>query len=88
MIDKLEMFLALAREKHFGRAAEAVGVAQPTLSAAIRQLESQLGAVLVLRGSRYGGLTPEGERALAWARRIVADARSLREDVRAGGLGG
>lgn len=88
MIDKLEMFLALARERHFGRAAEAVGVAQPTLSAAIRQLEGSLGAVLVLRGSRYGGLTPEGERALVWARRIVADARSLREDVRAGGLGG
>jgi DNA-binding transcriptional LysR family regulator len=88
LIDKLEMFLALARERHFGRAAEAVGVAQPTLSAAIRQLEASLGAVLVLRGSRFGGLTPEGERALVWARRMVADARSLREDVRAGGLGG
>ena len=43
MIDKLEMFIALAREQHFGRAAEQLGVTQPTLSAAIRQLEEQLG---------------------------------------------
>jgi DNA-binding transcriptional LysR family regulator len=38
MIDKLESFIALAREKHFGRAAEHLGVTQPTLSAAIKQL--------------------------------------------------
>lgn len=82
MIDKLEMFLALAQARHFGRAAEAVGVAQPTLSAAIRQLEGSLGVVLVRRGSRYGGLTPEGERVLVWARRIVGDARTMREEVR------
>jgi Bacterial regulatory helix-turn-helix protein, lysR family len=55
MIDKLEMFLALAKEQHFGRAAETVGVTQPTLSAAIKHLEEQLGVMLVLRGSRYGG---------------------------------
>ena len=41
MIDKLEMFLALAKEQHFGRAAEVVGVTQPTLSAAIKLLEEQ-----------------------------------------------
>ncbi|WP_291153319.1 LysR family transcriptional regulator, partial [Ensifer sp. SSB1] len=52
MIDKLEMFLVLARERHFGRAAEECGVTQPTLSAAIRQLEGQLGVMLVSRGSR------------------------------------
>jgi DNA-binding transcriptional LysR family regulator len=90
LIDKLEMFLALAREKHFGRAAESVGVAQPTLSAAIRQLEESLGVMLVRRGSRYGGLTPEGERVLGWARRIVGDARAMREELRVarGGLSG
>lgn len=83
MIDKLEMFLALAQARHFGRAAEAVGVTQPTLSAAIRSLEEDLGVMLVLRGSRYGGLTPEGKRVLDWARRIVGDARTMRQELRA-----
>lgn len=83
MIDRLEMFIALAQARHFGRAAEAVGVAQPTLSAAIRQLEGSLGVMLVRRGSRYEGLTPEGERVLVWARRMVADARTMREELRA-----
>jgi len=83
MIDKLEMFIALARERHFGRAAESCGVTQPTLSAAIKQLEDQLGVMLVWRGSRYGGLTPEGARVLERARTIVADARALREEMRA-----
>ncbi len=87
MIDKLEAFIALAREGHFGRAAEAMGVTQPTLSSAIRALEDQLGVQLVFRGSRYQGLTPEGQRALTWARRIVADARSLRDDMRSARTG-
>ena len=73
MIDKLEFLLALAREQHFGRAAEACGVTQPTLSAGIKQLEEQIGVLLVNRGSRFQGFTPEGERVLDWARRIVGD---------------
>ncbi|GAB1581023.1 LysR family transcriptional regulator [Phyllobacterium phragmitis] len=87
MIDKLEFFIALAREGHFGRAAEECGVTQPTLSAAIRQLEDTLGVMLVQRGSRYKGLTPEGQRVLEWARRIVGDARTMREEIRAARLG-
>ncbi len=83
MIDKLEYFIALAREKHFARAAEELGISQPTLSAAIRQLEDSLGVVLVNRGSRFQGLTPEGQRVLEWARRIVGDARTMREEMRA-----
>jgi DNA-binding transcriptional LysR family regulator len=83
MIDKLEFFMALARAEHFGRAAEEIGISQPSLSAAIRQLEEQLGVQLVLRGSRYQGLTPEGQRVLEWARRIVGDTRTLREEMRA-----
>lgn len=83
MLDKLEMFIALSTEEHFGRAAERCGVSQPSLSGAIRQLEAELGVQLVWRGSRYQGLTPEGARALDWARRIVADARTLREEMRA-----
>jgi len=83
MIDKLEFFIALARARHFGRAAEEIGITQPTLSAAIKQLEEQLGVMLVQRGSRFKGLTPEGEQVLAWARRIVGDARTMREEMRA-----
>lgn len=82
MIDKLEMFIALANEGHFGRAAQACGVTQPSLSSAIKQLEDQLGVQLVWRGSRFQGLTPEGQRVLDRARRIVADARALRDEMR------
>ena len=82
MIDKLEMFIALAQAQHFGRAAAALGVTQPTLSAAIKQLEGELGVMLVLRASRYGGLTPEGARVLDWARQIVGDARTMKEELR------
>ena len=83
MIDKLEMFLALARESHFGRAADSLGITQPSLSAGIKQLEAQLGVQLVWRGSRFGGLTPEGQRVLQWARQIVGDTRTMREEMRA-----
>jgi DNA-binding transcriptional LysR family regulator len=87
MIDKLEFFITLAKQQHFGRAAEECGVTQPTLSAAIKQLEDQLGVMLVLRGSRFQGLTPEGAQVLEWARRIVGDARAMREEMRAARYG-
>lgn len=83
MLDKLESFIALARAQHFGRAAEDLGVTQPTLSAAIKQLEGELGVMLVKRGSRFQGLTVEGEQVLAWARRISGDARAMKEEMRA-----
>jgi DNA-binding transcriptional LysR family regulator len=81
MIDKLEFVIALDREKHFGRAAEACAVSQPTLSAGIRQLEEMFGLLLVQRGSRFRGFTPEGERVLEWARRIVSDTRAMHQDM-------
>jgi len=81
LIDKLDFVLALAREKHFGRAADVCGVTQPTLSAGIKQLEQQMGVLLVNRGSRFQGFTPEGQRVLEWARRIVGDARNMREEI-------
>src|SRR5215470_14171884 len=81
MLEKLEFIIALARERHFGHAAEACGVSQPTFSAGIKQLEDQLGVLLVQRGSRFLGFTPEGERVLDWARRIVADSRAMREEI-------
>jgi DNA-binding transcriptional LysR family regulator len=82
MIEKLEYLLALAQEKHFGRAADACGVSQPSLSLGLKQLEEALGVMLVHRGSRFISLTAEGERTLEWARRIVSDARSMRQDIK------
>jgi len=82
MLDKLEAFIALSRAQHFGKAAEELGVTQPTLSAAIKQLEGELGVMLVKRGSRYQGLTGEGEQVLEWARRISGDARAMKEQMR------
>ena len=83
MIDKLELLLALAKERHFGRAAEACGVTQPTMSTGLKQLEEILGVMLVQRGSRFQGFTPEGERTLDWARRIVGDSRAMRQEINA-----
>jgi DNA-binding transcriptional LysR family regulator len=81
LIDKLEFIIALAREKHFGHASEACGVTQPTLSAGVKQLEGQMGVLLVNRGSRFQGFTPEGQRVLEWARRIVGDTRNMRDEI-------
>ncbi len=81
MIDKLEFILYLAQERHFGRAAEAAGVSQPTLSSALKSLEDQLGIVIVERGSRFRGFTPEGERVLDWARKLVGGARTMRQEI-------
>jgi DNA-binding transcriptional LysR family regulator len=81
VIDRLEFLLALAREKHFGKAAETCGVTQPTLSAGVKQLEDSFGVLLVNRGSRFQGFTAEGNRVLDWARRIVGDARAMRQEV-------
>ncbi len=83
MLDKLGFLVALSRERHFGRAARACGVTQPTLSAGLKQLEATLGVLLVHRSGRFGGFTPEGERVLAWASRIVADAGAMRDEMRA-----
>ncbi len=87
MIERLEMFIALAREEHFGKAADECGVTQPTLSANIKQLEEQLGVLLVLRGSRYQGLTPEGRRVLEWARKLVADTWTMKQELKRVGEG-
>ncbi|MBF8187222.1 LysR family transcriptional regulator [Nonomuraea sp. K274] len=90
LLRQLEYLVALARERHFARAAAACHVSQPSLSAAIRKLERELDVPLVRRGRRFAGLTPEGERVLLWAQRILADADALRQDLSKmrGGLSG
>jgi DNA-binding transcriptional LysR family regulator len=77
----LEYIVALAREGHFARAANACNVTQPTLSAGIKQLEESLGVLIVERRQRFVGLTPEGQRVLAWAQRILADYRGLEQEL-------
>ncbi len=83
LIQHLSYLAALAREQHFGRAADACHVSQPTLSAGIARLERELGLPLVRRGHRYQGLTAEGERVLRWALRILADRDGLNTDLAA-----
>jgi DNA-binding transcriptional LysR family regulator len=86
----LGYLVALVREEHFGRAAAACHVSQPTLSSGIRRLEGEVGFPIVRRTQRYEGLTPEGERVLEWARRILADVGGLDAELGAmrGGLTG
>jgi DNA-binding transcriptional LysR family regulator len=80
-IRQLQYLAALAREKHFTRAAHACNVTQPTLSGRIRQLEQELGVPLLERGQRYIGLTPEGERVLKWAHSILDGWQSLQMEL-------
>jgi DNA-binding transcriptional LysR family regulator len=80
-IRQLEYLAALERERHFGRAAVACHVSQPTLSAGIRGLERELGIPLVQRGRRFEGLTPEGEQILGWAERALSDIDSLNQEA-------
>ena len=86
----LTYLVALAREEHFGRAARECHVSQPTLSSGIRRLETEVGFPIVRRSQRYEGLTPEGQRVLEWARRILADVGGLDDELAAmrGGLSG
>jgi DNA-binding transcriptional LysR family regulator len=85
MLERQLMYLvAVARHRHFARAAAECHVSQPTLSAGIRKLEEELGAPLVIRGHRFLGLTAEGERVLQWAQRIISDYESLKQDLSRG----
>ena len=82
-IRQFQYLAALAREKHFTRAASACNVTQPTLSGRIRQLEQELGVSIVKRGKRFEGLTPEGERVLKWGLSIIEDCGSLEQELAA-----
>lgn len=81
-IRQLSYLVALSREKHFGRAAEACHVSQPALSNAIRGIEAELGIAIVNRNHRFEGFTEDGERVLAWARRVLKDCEGLRQEAR------
>jgi len=90
VLQQLRYLDALARERHFGRAAEACHVSQPALSSGIRKLEEELGLVLVQRGHRFDGLTTEGNELLRWARSALASVEGLTAEASRlrGGLSG
>jgi len=76
--------VALARERHFGRAAGACHVSQPTLSVAIRKLEEELGVRLFERRASQVALTDVGERVVTQAKRVLDEASAVREIARQG----
>lgn len=81
-IRQLTCFVAVAEERHFGRAAERLHMAQPALSLLIRQLEENLGARLLDRTTRRVDLTPAGQELLDRGRRVLHDLELLEADVR------
>lgn len=81
-IRQLTCFVAVAEERHFGRAAERLHMAQPALSLLIRQLEEHLGARLLDRTTRRVDLTPAGQELLDRGRRVLHDLELLEADVR------
>src|SRR5262245_16146436 len=83
----LRYFIAVAEELNFSRAAERMHMAQPPLSAAIRQLEQELGVDLFIRTTREVRLTDAGQAFLAGARRTLADADRAADDAKRAGAG-
>lgn len=78
----LRYIIALARERHFGRAAEACFVSQPTLSVAVKKLEDELGVALFERGKVEVGVTAVGERIVEQARRVLDELEGVKRIAR------
>lgn len=78
---QLNYFIAVAEERHFGRAAKRLHMAQPPLSQQIRQLEEQLGVKLLDRTTRRVDLTPAGQELLDRGRQIINEVETLKADV-------
>jgi DNA-binding transcriptional LysR family regulator len=83
LLRQLEYFVAVARERHFARAAESCYVSQPALSTSIAKLERELNVTLINRGQNFEGLTPEGERLVVWAKRVLAEHDALKAEAAA-----
>jgi LysR family hydrogen peroxide-inducible transcriptional activator len=83
-LTELRYIVAVAREKHFGRAAEACFVSQPTLSVAVKKLEEELGVVLFERGPGEVTVTPGGRRIVEQAQRVLEEASRIKEIAAAG----
>lgn len=83
-LTELKYIVAVARGRHFGRAAEACFVSQPTLSVAIKKLEDELGVLLFERRINEVTLTPAGERIVAQAQRVLDEAARVKEIAKQG----
>ena len=84
-LTELKYIVALARERHFGRAAEKCFVSQPTLSVAVKKLEDELGAILFERGQNQVSTTPVGDQIVAQAERVLIEAGRVKEMAEAAG---
>ena len=71
----------MAEHRHFARAAQACHITQPALSNALRALEKEFGTPIVKRARSYAGLTPEGERVLATAQRMLHEHALLQQEL-------
>lgn len=80
-IRQLQFLCALDQHRHFGRAAEACHVTQPTLSMRLKNLEEELGVTLILRRQRFEGFTEEGKRLLGWAHQAVAAFEGMKTEA-------
>lgn len=78
----LHYLVAVADERHFGRAAEHCHVSQPTLSAQLKKLEAELGVTLLERSSKAVAVTPLGEAVVALARALLEQAEAIKEIAR------
>jgi LysR family hydrogen peroxide-inducible transcriptional activator len=78
-LTELKYIVAVAREKHFGHAAEACYVAQPTLSVAIKKLEDELGVILFERGGAEVSMTALGAQIVAQAERVLEETAAIKE---------
>lgn len=83
-LSELRYIVAVARERHFGRAAEACFVSQPTLSVAVRKLEDELGVTLFERGASEVTVTAMGERIIAQAMRTLDEAGAIKQIAKQG----
>ncbi|WP_231879343.1 LysR family transcriptional regulator [Methylomonas koyamae] len=81
-IRQIHYLLALAKTRHFGRAAEISHVSQPSLSTALQHLEEELGVTIIKRGQRFQGFTEEGERVLQWAQVLANNWEALKQTAR------
>ena len=78
-LTELKYIVAVAREKHFGRAAEACFVAQPTLSVAVKKLEDELGVAIFERGGNEVSVTPIGEQIVFQAEHVLEQTSHIRD---------
>jgi LysR family hydrogen peroxide-inducible transcriptional activator len=83
-LTELRYIVAVARERHFGRAAETCFVSQPTLSVAVKKLEEELGVTLFERGPGEVSVTPSGQKIVEQAQRVLEEAARIREIAAAG----